>query len=522
MRASAGKSDTVGLFLKPERRAAPPRRASTDRRGASPGEAGDRLMKRERGAAPPRQASTDRRGASPGEAGDWAGRAYHLVVPEERKLVTVLFARTRRILVGHGATVEKFVGDAVMAIFGIPATHEDDAERAIRAAAALLAEFAGSSGGPLGRIELRIGVNTGEVVAGSPDTGDFMVTGEAVNAGARLQQAAAPGEILTGPLTRRLTGSTARYGPVRRVEAKGLGEIEAWPFAGLVPNTVLGARTATSATFVGRERELALLTGFWEHTIASGRPYLVTIFGEAGIGKSRIAEEFVASVRPPNVARGRCPPYGGGVGLRPIEEIVGPSDGTADVDASTRFRRHLETLSQTGPVALVLEDIHWGEPPLLDAIEELADRGRGPILVLCLARDDLLALRPAWGGGRANAATIALGPLPDPAVERLIGSLDRSRPLPRERTPMSSATPRETPSSSRNTSGRCWRAMRAPRAHQSRRHFGPSLPHASTARRRRRARSSVARAWSAGPSAVMRSSRSGRTASRSNARSPTA
>ena len=427
MRASAGKSDTVRV-----------------------------LMKRERGAAPPRQASTDRRGASPGEAGDWAGRAYHLVVPEERKLVTVLFAdivgstaltasadpevvrgrladlfaRTRRILVGHGATVEKFVGDAVMAIFGIPATHEDDAERAIRAAAALLAEFAGSSGGPLGRIELRIGVNTGEVVAGSPDTGDFMVTGEAVNAGARLQQAAAPGEILTGPLTRRLTGSTARYGPVRRVEAKGLGEIEAWPFAGLVPNTVLGARTATSATFVGRERELALLTGFWEHTIASGRPYLVTIFGEAGIGKSRIAEEFVASVRPPNVARGRCPPYGEGVGLRPIEEIVGPSDGTTDVDASTRFRRHLETLSQTGPVALVLEDIHWGEPPLLDAIEELADRGRGPILVLCLARDDLLALRPAWGGGRANAATIALGPLPDPAVERLIGSLDRSRPLP--------------------------------------------------------------------------------------------
>lgn len=367
-------------------------------------------------------------------------------MPEERKLVTVLFAdivgsttmtvsadaevvrarlaelfaRTRRILVDHGATVEKFIGDEVMAVFGVPLAHEDDPERAIRAALALRAEFASPGRGPIGALELRVGISTGEVVAGSAEAREFLVTGQAVNFAARLEKACAPDEVLVGPLTRRLTAAIARYGATRRVAAKGFGEIEAWPLEGIGHDSAGGRGTA--APFVGRERELALLGSLWEHTVVSGRPYLVTLIGEAGIGKTRVAEEVLARARPSYVARARCTPYGEGIGLRPIDEIVGPT-ADADLDAAVRFRKHLEARASSGPVAVVLEDIHWADPGLLDAIEEAVDRARGPIFVLCLARDDLLASRPRWGGGRANAASLGLGPLSVAAVRELVGRL---------------------------------------------------------------------------------------------------
>lgn len=366
-------------------------------------------------------------------------------MPEERKLVTVLFAdivgstsmtvsadaeivrarlaslfeRARAILVEHGGTVEKFIGDEVMAVFGVPVAHEDDPERAIRAAVALRSEFASPAGGPIGALELRVGICTGEVVAGSGEARDFLVTGQAVNFAARLEKACAPGEILVGPLTRVLTLARARYGAERLVAAKGFGEIEAWPLEGVLPAS---APSRPSTPFVGRARELALLDALWEHAVGTGRPYLVTLIGEAGIGKTRLAEELVARTRPSYVARARCAPYGEGLALRPIDEIVGPvpDDG---VEPVVRLRKHLEARAASGPVAVVLDDIHWADPGLLDAVQEVIARARGPIFMVCLAREDLLASRPRWGGGRPNAASITVGPLADTSVRELVERL---------------------------------------------------------------------------------------------------
>jgi class 3 adenylate cyclase len=372
-------------------------------------------------------------------------------VPQERRLVTVLFAdmvgsttltvtndaevvrerleglfdRARAILMDHGATVEKFIGDAVMAVFGVPVTHEDDAERAVRAAHALIFAFAAENDGPIERVELRVGINSGEVATGASGGDQFLVTGEAVNFAARLQAAAPPGEILVGPLTRRLTSAIARFGGPRRIEAKGIGVIEAWPVEGLVSSVPSGARAATaSPAFVGREREMGVLATLWGHATASGRPYLVTVIGAAGIGKTRLVDEFVANLSGALALRTRCPPYGEGLALWPIEEILGPMPPGAQLNVVGAFRRHLEVLTQDGPVALIIEDLHWAEPALLEAIEHIVDRVRGSTFVLCTARADLLTARADWGGGRGNAASVALGPLDDASIERLIASLD--------------------------------------------------------------------------------------------------
>jgi len=372
-------------------------------------------------------------------------------VPQERRLVTVLFAdivgsttltvsndpevvrerlgalfaRTRQILVEHGATVEKFIGDAVMAVFGIPNAHEDDAERALRAAHAMLTAFAVPNVGPMQRVELRVGVNTGEVATGSAETDQLLVTGESVNLAARLQAAAAPGEILAGALTRRLTAGVARFGPVRRVPAKGIGEVEAWPVEGLVSPVPSGGHLIVpSAAFVGREFELRALAAHLEKGGATGRPYLVSVIGPAGIGKTRLIDEFANGLSGALILRTRCPPYGEGLALWPIEQILGPISEATQPNLVGAFQRHLEALAQDGQVVLIVEDIHWAEPPMLDAIEQIVDRARGPIFVLCAARPDLLASRPGWGGGRDNAARLALAPLDDAAVGVLVASLD--------------------------------------------------------------------------------------------------
>ena len=342
-----------------------------------------------------------------------------------RERLGALFARTRQILVEHGATVEKFIGDAVMAVFGIPNAHEDDAERALRAAHAMLTAFAVPNVGPMQRVELRVGVNTGEVATGSAETDQLLVTGESVNLAARLQAAAAPGEILAGALTRRLTAGVARFGPVRRVPAKGIGEVEAWPVEGLVSPVPSGGHLIVpSAAFVGREFQLRALAAHLEKGGATGRPYLVSVIGPAGIGKTRLIDEFANGLSGALILRTRCPPYGEGLALWPIEQILGPISEATQPNLVGAFQRHLEALAQDGQVVLIVEDIHWAEPPMLDAIEQIVDRARGPIFVLCAARPDLLASRPGWGGGRDNAARLALAPLDDAAVGVLVASLD--------------------------------------------------------------------------------------------------
>lgn len=342
-----------------------------------------------------------------------------------RERLAELFAHARAILVEHGATVEKFIGDAVMAVFGVPTAHEDDAERAVRAASALVGAFAAASGGPLQRVELRVGINTGEVATGSSESDQFLVTGESVNLAARLQTAAAPGEILAGPVTRRLTAGLVRFGPARRVLAKGIGEVDAWPVEGLLSSVPAGGRAiAASTRLVGRERELGVLTTLWDHAIASGRPYLVTVLGAAGIGKTCLIDDFARGLEGTLTMRTRCPPYGQGLALWPIEQILGPIPAATQPNLVGTFQRHLEALAQDGPVTLLIEDLHWAEPPLLDAIEQIVDRARGPIVILCVARPDLLGARPTWGGGRANTASFSVGPLTDGAIEQLVGSLD--------------------------------------------------------------------------------------------------
>jgi len=342
-----------------------------------------------------------------------------------RERLAGLFARTRRILLEHGATVEKFIGDAVMAVFGIPNAHEDDAERALRAAHAMLIAFAVPGVGPLQRVELRVGVTTGEVATGSAEADQFLVTGESVNLAARLQAAAAPGEILADALTRRLAAAAARFGPVRRVPAKGIGDVEAWPVEGLISSVPSGGRRRLpSAQFVGRERELETLTALWVKAAATGRPYLVSAIGPAGIGKSRLIDEFAGGLSGALILRTRCPPYGEGLALWPIEQILGPIPDVNQPNLVGAFQRHLEALAQDGQVLLIVEDIHWAEPPMLDAIEQIVDRARGPIFVLCLARPDLLASRPGWARERERSAIVLVPPLDDGAVGTLVASLD--------------------------------------------------------------------------------------------------
>ena len=423
-------------------------------------------------------------------------------MPEERKLVTVLFAdivgstalglahdpelvreslaRTfdaaREVLVAHGGTVEKFIGDAVMAVFGVPTAHDDDADRAVRAAFALrdrVADLA-REGVPF---EVRIGVNTGEAVTGTGTEGHFLVTGPVVNIGARLEQAAATGEILVGPITRRVTDRAVRYDPPREIEAKGAGRIEASSARDLVsavPEQRRGIE-GLRAPLIGRDRELRLLREAFERVGAERTPSLITVFGAAGAGKSRLTSEFIGRIDARAVRIGRCLPYGEGITFYPVSQIVradadiaisaSRAEALAKLDAAARsvmdedeaervarrlsvviglgearellpdvadrdlteelrwgVRRYIERRAR-GPLVLVFEDVHWAEPTLLDLIEHLAEWSRAPVLILCLARPDFRELRPAFGATASNAVAITLSPLGPDDARQLISAL---------------------------------------------------------------------------------------------------
>jgi len=429
-------------------------------------------------------------------------------VREERRLVTILFADVvgstaltrehdpevvrstllgafaalRSIIESGGGTIEKFIGDEVMAVFGAPVAHEDDAERAVRAAVAIravVAERRARGGIPL---ELRIGLNTGEVVSGGVG-GEFLVTGQAVNAAARIRQGAEPGEILVGEVTRALSRPAVLYGDSRRLDAKGIGTLEAWPVAALasaVPVRSLGR----AAPLIGRDAELGILVGLERRQHDDRRASLVTVFGPTGIGKSRLAAEFADLIGAGRLGIGHCLPYGEGVAFWPLREIVHAdagilsTDGRADaleklratvlsrednaedadhvvrrlavlIGLSTReqdlpdeppanlaqelrwgLRRYLERRASVHSLILVIEDLHWADPSLLDTLDHLAEWANAPLLLLCLARPELQDTRPNWGAGRANATALTLGPLVDAEAGRLVDLLAPAGTLP--------------------------------------------------------------------------------------------
>ncbi len=318
----------------------------------------------------------------------------------------------RAILERHGGTVEKFVGDAVMAVFGVPVSREDDALRAVRAAWEMRTAVA-----ELG-LQARIGVNTGEVVAGE---GDTLVTGDAVNVAARLEQAAEAGEVLIGTETHRHVRDAATVEP-RLVTAKGKPE----PIAALRIVTLdleaSGITRRLDTPLVGRENELGLLRQAYESAAREQSCHLVTLLGPAGVGKSRLVTELVNGLDA-TVVRGRCLDYGEGITFWPVIEVlkqlgaesVVEAIATGSVSSNELFltvRRALEDAAQDAPLVVVFDDIHWGEPTFLDLLDHVADLSRGaPILLLCVARPELLDDRPGWGGGKLNATTTFLQPL---------------------------------------------------------------------------------------------------------------
>jgi class 3 adenylate cyclase/tetratricopeptide (TPR) repeat protein len=350
-----------------------------------------------------------------------------------RSVLAAYFERMKSIVERHGGTVEKFIGDAVMAVFGVPLLHEDDALRAVRAAAEMRDALPG-----LG-LHGRIGVMTGEVVTG---TEERLATGDAVNVAARLEQAAPPGEVLIGRPTFALVRGSADVEPVEPLALKGKAEpVPAY--------RLLHVRDAPErrhdASFVGRERELAVVRDAWERVRAGRQCELVTVVGEAGVGKSRLAAELVGTFDA-SVVRGRCLPYGEGITYWAVVEVLKqldllPPDEAAagsiralvgETDAATTadeiawaFRKTLEHAARDRPLVVLFDDIQWGEETFLDLVEHVALLSSGaPILLLCLARPDLVERRPAWPDLRerrdSHPVTLRLEPLAADLVHRLI------------------------------------------------------------------------------------------------------
>jgi class 3 adenylate cyclase len=405
---------------------------------------------------------------------------------EERKLATVVFAdlvgstelgaaqdpeRTRALLdrfydamaaeIDHaGGTVEKFVGDAVMAAFGAPVAQEDHAERALHASLSMqrrLQELFGET------LALRIGVNTGEVVVGRAREGSSFVTGDPVNVAARLEQAAAPGEILAGERTVAAVRGAFEFAEPASVEAKGKP-------GGVSCRRVLRALSlmrprgvsGLHRTFVGRDAELAALAGAYRQVVGQAMPHVVTISGEAGVGKTRLIREFweaLGSESPEPLRRtGRCLPYGQGITYWALGEILKEHFGILESDPpetllprlgereilgltlgldvagdlhplAVRDRLHtgwvefVEELVAERPAVVLVEDLHWAEAPLLDVLDRLLRDVRGPMLLIATARPDIFDLHPTWASARRDASTIELESLPAETASYMLTQL---------------------------------------------------------------------------------------------------
>ncbi len=434
--------------------------------------------------------------------------------PEERRQVSVLFAdlsgytaiaehmdpeavksmldrSLRRLgdqVTRFGGSIDKFIGDNVMAVFGAPVAHEDDPERAVRAGLAMQAEMERINEQITGDVSflLRVGINTGEVLAGRVGEG-YTVIGDTVNVAARLQAAARPGTVTVGEPTFRATRGSISYTELEPLSLKGKSEpVSAWEAGAVLAERELGrAAPRTAAPLIGRAEESELLVSLAERVEREGRAHLVTLIGQAGVGKSRLLRELtdrVAELEPaPLVEIGQCPPFGSGrsywalgevlraqfgisadepadsawekirSGVRAqiggeideeeAERVINPiglvlglepeNAGAGEADDPQRLREALfssirtltERLCGQRPLLLAIEDIHWADEGMLDLIEHLARWVRGPLLIVCLCRDELLDRRPDWGGGRRNATSIALEPLSVAETEQLVGSL---------------------------------------------------------------------------------------------------
>jgi class 3 adenylate cyclase/tetratricopeptide (TPR) repeat protein len=372
-----------------------------------------------------------------------------------RRRVTTFFEGVAGCIEQHGGTVEKFAGDSVMAAFGIPRSHEDDAERAVRAALAIRELVRQLD------LEARIGIEAGEVVVDDSDS--TFATGEAVNVAARLQQAAAPSEILIGEAAHRLAAGSAETEPVAPLELRGFrSPVVAYRVVCAVDGQP--QRATVSAPFVGRESELELLHNTYARTVRDRRPHVFTIYGEPGVGKSRLAREFLAGVEGTTILSGRALPYGEGITYWPLAEMVKAAAGITDDDPMETAKQKLieccgdeaiaellglasgvmeavegrrgqpeiawaarefaDELADVQPLIMVFEDIHWAEEPLLELIDHLAQWVRErALLILCLARPELLDVRPGWGGGRVRTTAIELEPLARDESEQLADAL---------------------------------------------------------------------------------------------------
>jgi class 3 adenylate cyclase len=369
------------------------------------------------------------------------------------------------VVARHGGTTEKFVGDALMAVFGAPLAHEDDALRAARAALEIVdaVRALGARLEPeLGiDLDVRTGIATGEVLAGSSGKGDALVSGRAVMLAARLQQAAAPGAIAVDEATRSLIAHAARLDGLGDLSLRGIPEpVPAFRLAEVQPVAPAVARRL-DAPLVGRSRELTVLRTAFARATEEPAVHVVSLLGPAGVGKSRIVRELVDELGGrASVLAGHCPSYGDGITYWPLREVLGSPEAiqtalAAELDGGSvaeqltaalggeahgnvdqipfAFRRFCESVAGHRPLVLVLDDLHWAEPPLLDLVEHLVDRSTGhAILVLCLARDDLLEVRPAFLARRARAERLVLEGLSDDEADALTGHLLAGTELPRE------------------------------------------------------------------------------------------
>ncbi|HEY2936378.1 MAG TPA: BTAD domain-containing putative transcriptional regulator, partial [Gaiellaceae bacterium] len=375
-----------------------------------------------------------------------------------RRVIERAVAAVREPAERHGGLVREVVGGEVMALFGVPLVHEDDALRAVHAVSEAREALAGVNE-ELERdwgvaVTFRAAVTTGEALVEEKADGDPIVAGDLVELGLRLVHAAAPNDILIAETTRRLVEDSVVVEPEEPLELEN-----SWRLIDVSPRGAAVPRRA-DVPMVDREHELAQLRQALERTIRERTAYLFTVVGPAGIGKSRLAREFASSVAADaRVLSGRCPSYGGGVTFTPLVEVLRQAPGETSrlangedgvlaeriIDAVGRgeaagtseetfwaTRRFFEALARERPLVLVFEDLHWAEPTFLDLVEHVAERARdAPILLLCLARPELLENRPSWGGGKRNATTILLEPLSGEESETLLASLLGAAPLDR-------------------------------------------------------------------------------------------
>jgi class 3 adenylate cyclase/tetratricopeptide (TPR) repeat protein len=415
----------------------------------------------------------------------FTSRSERLDPEEVRAIQAPYFARVRSQIESFGGTVEKFIGDAVMAVFGAPVAYEDDPERAVRAALAIRDWIRDEAGD----LQVRVAVNTGEalVALGSrPAEGEGIVSGDVVNTAARLQSAAPPDGVLVGETTYRATRAAIDYREHAPVLAKGKAEhVPAWEAVEARSRFGVDFRQIGGAPLVGRVEELDLLTRTLDRVRRENEPQLVTIVGVPGIGKSRLVYELFRHVdAAPELTswrQGRSLPYGEGVAFWALSEMVKAQAGileTDDAETTGRkltesvfavvadaseaawilknlqplvgletdvvggedrseffaaWRRFLETLAEARPLVLVFEDLHWADESLLDFLDHLVEWATGvPILVLGTARPELFVRQPGWGGGKPNAATLTLSPLSEEETSELVAAMVDETSLPDE------------------------------------------------------------------------------------------